>query len=179
MATGLAHREGALAQPRTSRVVNLAATAAVVLAVSVLATLPVALVAGYRPLIVRSGSMEPAVHVGDLVFTKRIRPTSAGLGDIVTFHDPTRGRELITHRVVRRTVQGDRLLFVTRGDANTGVERWSVAANGTIGELQFRLPRLGYAVSEFAIPAVRFAFVSLASLLLGLIILRRIWVDAR
>jgi len=77
VATGLAHREDALAQPRTSRVLNLAATAAVVLAVSVLATLAVALVAGYRPLIVRSGSMEPAVHVGDLVFTKRIRPTSA------------------------------------------------------------------------------------------------------
>ena len=40
-------------------------------------------------------------------------------------------------------------------------ERWSVAANGTIGELRLRIPRLGYAVSVFTIPAVRFAFLSL------------------
>jgi len=179
-ATGLSHREGAFAHTRrTGRLLHAAPTGAACVAVLLLGVLAAALVAGYRPLIVRSGSMAPAVRTGDLIFTKRVRPASAGPGEIVTFHDPSRARELITHRVVRRTSRGSRVFFVTLGDANTGVERWSVAANGTIGVLRLRIPSLGYAVSVFTIPAIRLVFVSLAALLLGGIVVRRIWVEPR
>jgi hypothetical protein len=63
------------------------------------------------------------------------------------------------------------------GDANTAVERWSVEADGTVGLLTLRIPKLGYAVAVFTIPAVRFAFISLASVVLGGLLIRRIWAD--
>jgi signal peptidase len=99
-----------------------------------------------RPLVVLSGSMEPALATGDVSVVRTVRPVDARPGDIVTFRDPANSERLITHRVRRMHVRGDSVTFVTRGDANDGSERWSVATDGEIGRVLYRIPELGWAL---------------------------------
>ena len=54
-----------------------------------------------------------------------ISPLDARVGDVVTFRDPEDPTRLSSHRVISMHVAPDGVAFVTKGDANTGVERWS------------------------------------------------------
>jgi signal peptidase I len=100
-----------------------------------------------RPLVVLSGSMEPALHTGDVSVVRSIAPLDARPGDIVTFRDPDNSKRLITHRVRDMRVQGDAVVFRTRGDANNLSERWRVPASGEIGRVMYRIPKLGWVLS--------------------------------
>src|SRR3712207_6626112 len=103
--------------------------------------------------------MAPAIRTGDLLLTKVIPPRKAKVGDVVSFHSPDGGR-LLTHRVVDRELQpGGRWSFVTRGDANTGVEQWGVDSEGRIGRVSLRLPKAGYAVAWIGQPLGRILLV--------------------
>lgn len=109
-----------------------------------LALMTVPRVAGYTPFTILTGSMEPEYGVGDVVIDEQIAPLDARRGDVVTFHDPHRGGALVTHRVVRLHTDGRKVSFVTQGDANNVSERWAVAANGTIGRVRMRVPKVGW-----------------------------------
>ena len=153
-------------------------TAALVLAVSATALLVAVLAGkalGYRALVDRSDSMQPAIAAGDVVLVDAIAPAEAAAGDIVTFRNPEGDEKLITHRVIRVRRDGDAFAFVTRGDANTGVERWTIPADGSLGRFVTRVPRVGYAIAWLGIPAVRFTFIALGAVLLVAAALRRIW----
>ncbi len=159
----------------TRRWIHGAASAALIAALAVLASLALGIVGGYRALIERSDSMAPALRAGDLILTKATAPTDASVDDVITFTDPLRHGVLITHRVVEKRANGSSVTFVTRGDANTGVERWSIDAEGTVGQLAWRIPTLGYAISWLALPGIRLLLVTVAALILGGVALRRIW----
>jgi signal peptidase len=137
------------------------------------ATLPT--LVGFQGFAVLSGSMEPTIGTGDVVVVRKIAPLDAHVGDVVTFRSPENPQKIITHRV--RTIQaaGDTVGFVTRGDANTGTERWSVPENGTIGKVEYRIPKLGYITNRVGSRVGRFAFLILPALLLAALELRRIW----
>lgn len=130
---------------------------------------------GSRSLTVLSGSMEPALHVGDVVVVEQVLPLDVRVGDIVTFRDPTDTSRLITHRVRQIDVEGRNVGFVTKGDANTSVERWSTDREGTIGRVQFHVWRLGFLMFWIRSPFGRLALVVLPALLLGTFELWRIW----
>ena len=100
-----------------------------------------------RPLVVLSGSMEPALGTGDVSVVRSIAPLDARPGDIVTFRDPDNAKRLITHRVRAMRVQGDAVVFRTRGDANNVSEHWRVPASGEIGRVIYRIPKLGWALA--------------------------------
>jgi signal peptidase I len=97
-----------------------------------------------RPLVVLSGSMEPALGTGDVSVVRTIAPLDARPGDVVTFRDPDDSERLITHRVREMHVQGGAVVFRTRGDANTASERWQVASEEEIGRVVYRIPKLGW-----------------------------------
>jgi signal peptidase I len=97
-----------------------------------------------RPLVVLSGSMEPTLGTGDVTVVRSVAPMSARPGDIVTFRDPDNADRLITHRVRAMHVQGEAVVFRTRGDANNVSERWRVPASGEIGRVIYRVPKLGW-----------------------------------
>jgi signal peptidase I len=99
---------------------------------------------GWRALTVVSGSMEPALNVGDVVISRQIPAGLAQPGQVVTFSDPSRAKKLITHRVRSVSIVDGMARFVTRGDANTGVERWSIPADGKVGLVERRVPKVGY-----------------------------------
>jgi signal peptidase len=100
-----------------------------------------------RPLVVLSGSMTPALRTGDVSVVRSIAPLDARPGDIVTFRDPDNGERLITHRVRAMHVQGDAVVFRTRGDANNVSEHWRVPASGEIGRVIYSIPKLGWVLA--------------------------------
>jgi signal peptidase len=137
------------------------------------AALPLAL--GGTSMVVRSGSMTPAIRTGDVVVVRPIAPTEAEVGDIVTFKDPAGSDRLLVHRVRAISRSGDQVEVITKGDANTTQEQWKVAANGTIGTVAYRVPTLGFAIGWIGSPAGRIGLVIVPSLLLAAMLLMRIW----
>ena len=130
---------------------------------------------GYRSFTVRSGSMTPAIETGDVVVTRSISPLSARVGDVVTFVDPEGTGKLFSHRVQSVRAAGDEVAFVTRGDANTSTEHWRVPADGSIGRVAYRIPKIGYALAWVDSGPARLALVAIPALLLLWTALARIW----
>lgn len=130
---------------------------------------------GWQSMTVLTGSMRPLLQPGDVVVDRMIAPASARPGDIVTFHDPNRGGKLVTHRVRFISRRGAMVDVVTRGDANSVGERWSVPAAGRIGRVEYRIPYLGYLGQWVGTPLGRLLAIVLPALTLAIIELRAVW----
>jgi len=100
--------------------------------------------AGMRSFTVMSGSMEPALGVGDVVVTKPMAAQDVRPGDVITFKDPDHHNRMLTHRVTTVHLAGERVLLATKGDANNRAERWSTPAGGRVGRVVYHLPLVGY-----------------------------------
>ena len=128
---------------------------------------------GYPALTVVSGSMEPTLATGSVVIDEVIAPAEARPGDVVTFQDPLRPRQL-THRLQRVRVDGDTFFMVTLGDANDAPERWNVPRDGEIGRVVAHLPKLGYARAALSTRYARLGALG-AVLALGALLLVDLW----
>ena len=88
----------------------------ILILLSVIATfIPVTIprLMGYQAYNIISGSMEPEIPVGSLVYVEPAQPAEVREGEIIVFYS---GGSAVTHRVVQnRLVEGE---FVTKGDAN-------------------------------------------------------------
>jgi signal peptidase len=128
-----------------------------------------------RPLAVLSGSMEPTLGTGDISVVRSIAPLDARPGDVVTFRDPSNSDRLITHRVRTMRAEGGAVVFVTKGDANDGSERWRVPASGEIGRVLYRIPELGWALMFARSKGLFVALLGIAVALLLVLELTAIW----
>jgi signal peptidase I len=144
-------------------------------AIGIALALAVPLAFDARPLAVLSGSMEPALGTGDVSVVRSIAPLDARPGDIVTFRDPSDPERLITHRVRAMRAQGDKVVFVTRGDANNVSERWRVPASGEIGRVVYRIPELGWALMYARSKGLLVVLLGAALALLLVLELMAIW----
>lgn len=129
----------------------------------------------HKVLSVLSGSMEPAIGTGDAILVRQIAPRSMRIGDVVTFRDPANQARLITHRVRGLTFSAGTAQVITKGDANTGVERWSVPLGGEVGLVRNRLPRVGQAFVWTRTAPGRLLLLVVPATLLAFCALRRIW----
>ncbi len=132
------------------------------------------LLLGERAVVVLSGSMEPAFSPGDVLIERGIEPRQVKIGQIVTFHEPGSDRS-ITHRVRSVEARGQKLVFTTKGDADNGVQRWSIGAGGELGQPQWRIPAIGYVVMLVKTPLGLIAIVLLPLLLLAGWEIFRVW----
>ncbi|MDP1833930.1 MAG: signal peptidase I [Candidatus Moranbacteria bacterium] len=97
----------------------------------------------YKVYTVQSGSMEPAIHTGSLIFVKS--QESYSVDDIVT--RATKGsRATVTHRIISKKTEGSKVIFETKGDANEDPDRESVSQDTIIGKKFFQIPYIGYPV---------------------------------
>ena len=96
---------------------------------------------GWRPVVVLSGSMAPALPVGGLAFLKPVNTSQVKAGDIISFQH---GNVRVTHRVaeITKDAQGA-LAFRTKGDANNDVDSGLVPAASVDGREVFAVPYLG------------------------------------
>ncbi len=85
-----------------------------------------------------SGSMEPSIPEGSLIYVRPVEWSEIEPGDIIAFR---RGGSVVTHRVVQvRVVEGD---FVTKGDANQTEDITTVAFSELVGRVERHFPRMG------------------------------------
>src|SRR5687768_9264439 len=90
--------------PRLKKIIHYALTgvsAACLITIGVFAlALKIPLFNAWQAFTIETGSMEPAIPTGSLIFTKKPANTAAiKVGDIITFEQPGFQNKLITHRV--------------------------------------------------------------------------------
>ncbi|NMB70133.1 signal peptidase I [candidate division WWE3 bacterium] len=93
---------------------------------------------------VQSGSMEPKIRVGSIVF---IRPTDQyKVGDIITFRSRESIKNTFTHRITRIEQDPDinKLVYYTKGDSNPNEDIAPVDRAMVLGKVFLNLPLLGY-----------------------------------
>lgn len=95
---------------------------------------------GLKAMAVVSGSMEPAIPVGSMVYVKSIAATRLQPGDVCTYR-LQREPALVTHRVVQVDALHQTLL--TRGDANARPDP-AVPFDRVVGRVVFHLPCAGW-----------------------------------
>ena len=95
---------------------------------------------GIRPTLVGSGSMRPALDVGDVVMVTAVSADAVSEGDIIQFGE---GGTSTIHRVVKVQENGSRV-FVTQGDANDSPDLDPVEAEQIKGRVRFRIPKVGW-----------------------------------
>ena len=161
--------------PRLRPVLRFGAAAIAGAAATLLVIVGVSFGFGYRTFAVLSGSMEPNIMTGDAVVDEPIHPLQAHVGDVITFKDPSRGGELVTHRVRSIRQEGGIVAIVTKGDANDTVERFKVPAGGSIGRVKLVLPSAGRVIAAIRGRYGRLLLIALPALLLGIYELSRIW----
>lgn len=93
---------------------------------------------GWQQYTVLTGSMEPEIPVGSMVYVEQVAPQDLSEGDVVTFGS---GEETVTHRVVsNHTVEGE---LITKGDANAEEDLTPIPYSLVIGKVVLALPELG------------------------------------
>lgn len=123
---------------------------------------------GLQVFTVLSGSMEPAYHVGSLIYVKDVDPYKLESGDVITFmlDEST----IATHRIVE--VISDEndasvVQFRTKGDANNTVDGGLVHYRNVIGKPVFTVPYLGYVANYIQNPPGKYiTFIVCAAVLL-------------
>jgi signal peptidase len=144
------------------------AAAALLVSVSLLFGLPRLL--GWDLVVVQSGSMEPALPVGSLMFVEPAEPEAVAVGDIVSYRPPhERDPNIrVTHRVVGVLQQEGSLAFRTKGDANEDPDTYLVPVDNVEGKVGWHVPWLGYIAQRLRTPM---GFLGLILLPGGIIIL--------
>jgi signal peptidase len=105
---------------------------------------------GYESFVVYSGSMEPAIHVGDLAVVAPAKPTEMMVGDIITYRTAQQPDVVVTHRLIGIGMdEQGRLVFQTKGDANEVADQVVVQQGAVLGRVAYTIPVIGYLV-EFA-----------------------------
>ena len=109
------------------------------------------------PLIVISDSMTidkkndtGAFNKGDLIFVKRVDPTTLKVGDIITYISNDKEGSIITHRIVSIYEDGT---FETKGDFSPGYDVDPVKHDQVVGVYTGRIARAGDLALFFQTPA--------------------------
>jgi signal peptidase I len=128
--------------------VLLARRAGLVLALTAVALLILAHLLGWSAMIVRSGSMEPAVPVGSLVLVRPVSGQDVRVGDAIAVRRSRSARPVtVLHRVVALDERDGRRFAELKGDANPTPDSEPVALTEPVARLVAVVPGAGYALA--------------------------------
>lgn len=122
-----------------------------------------------RVLVVKSGSMTPAINVGSLIFISPensiIAPIAAEIPkyfpqDIVMFKKAG-SSNFITHRIINWYEKNGAVFYKTKGDANNTADSDLISQNNVFGKVAFSIPYIGYAVDFARMPYGYFLLIIL------------------
>lgn len=91
-----------------------------------------------RMFYVITGSMEPLIPIGSVVFSEAVGIDQVGAGTVLVFND-TDHKRITAHRVVEVQAAG----FVTQGDANKYRDRYLVKSADVVGRVVGVFPMSG------------------------------------
>ncbi|WP_256300400.1 signal peptidase I [Haloarchaeobius salinus] len=126
---------------------------------------------GDASFVVVSGSMEPAISVGDAVVVAEVDGDDVRVGDVITYVTADRSVPT-THRVIdiQQTAAGPE--FVTQGDNNEDPDASTVTPDRLVGRVMLTIPLIGYVV-EFVGTTTGFALLVAAPI--ALLVLTELW----
>lgn len=106
-----------------------------------------------------SGSMEPAIPTGSIVYVKSVEASEIDKDEVIAFYSDSDTGAIITHRVVKNQVVSGQ--FITKGDANEKEDVTPVDYDRLIGKVVFSMPILGSILASIAEPTGKIAAVCL------------------
>ena len=115
---------------------------------------------GYRPLVVYSGSMTPAISTGSVVVVKQVVAEHLNIGDEISVKLKESGH-LVTHRVQARQLVDGKWVYQTKGDANKFPDPQPFVVENVVGKVAWDVPWLGYAIVYTSNPLARFGIVAI------------------
>lgn len=117
---------------------------------------------GHKPLVVVSGSMEPTLQVGSLLYYHEENLDNLKKGDILVYKSK---KHIISHRVVENLDGG----FITKGDANKTNDSVIVSDEQVLGEgTDWCIPYLGF-YADFIYTHKYLLFITVAILIVDLL----------
>jgi signal peptidase len=96
---------------------------------------------GFNLSIVGSGSMKPAMDVGDIVIVREIAADDIHEDDVILYKKES---SMTIHRIIEIQHDNPSISFVTKGDANSAPDPVPVHPEQIVGEVVFRIPKLGW-----------------------------------
>jgi signal peptidase len=119
---------------------------------------------GHQLVVIRGGSMSPAIPLGALVDVARTPEDQIRPGDVVAVTGDN--GVVVTHRVVRVAQMPDGLYFATKGDANAASDPVMVPASSMQGRVDASIPGLGYLLYLLTLPTGVVSILCLALMML-------------
>lgn len=92
---------------------------------------------GIRSFVVLSGSMDPSLPLGSIVYTQK---GNYQVGDVISF---SLRSVTVTHRIVAVQTEGKKQLYQTKGDANKGADNELVSESQIVGKQVYRVLNAG------------------------------------
>lgn len=96
------------------------------------------IIAGIRSFVVLTGSMQPQIPVGSIVYT--LPSSRYEAGDIIAF---TKNEVTVTHRIIAIKTENGQTMYQTQGDANNVADTDLVAPRDVIGRMEVQFPGIG------------------------------------
>lgn len=93
---------------------------------------------GVKSYVIISGSMQPELNIGDIVFVKK--ELDLHEGDIISFRQ---GQSVITHRINKVIDEDGKIVYQTKGDNNNIEDSGTITAETIEGKVIWKLPKLG------------------------------------
>jgi signal peptidase I len=122
---------------------------------------------GVRPVVITSGSMEPAIPTGSLTLTHEIPASDAAVGDVVMVTAASGSR--VTHRVISTSRSGDQVALELQGDANEVPDPETYVVS-RVDRVVLDVPWVGYLFSALRTPVGLFGLGVLTTVLVVLIV---------
>ena len=127
----------------------------------------------YDTFIVTSGSMEPEIQTGALLFTHSVSADKIEVGDTITFRQGSDTDSYTTHKVID-IESTDPILFQTQGIANEAPDPASVNRENLVGKKLFSIPLIGYIINWAGTTNGLIILILIPAVILTVIELRRI-----
>lgn len=126
---------------RGGKILSVVGTALIVGVILLCSLLIVPKAFGCQMYHVLSGSMEPELAVGSLIYVREEKPEEIEADDIIAFYGSLEDSGIITHRVIKNNVVSG--TFRTKGDANEQEDPLAVPYENFIGRVIFSVPYMG------------------------------------
>lgn len=172
------------ATTRRRRIISRLTTAAMIAAFALATIMVLPTLLGYERYVIISGSMEPTLPVGSVVYDEVVSVDDLEVGDIITFVPPPEFgiSAPVTHRIVRITVAeegtepaGERI-FRTQGDNNDDMDPWLMVLDGPDqGRMAHHIPYVGYVYMALQVGWVQLLVIGIPAVALIVYIVASLW----
>jgi len=131
---------------------------------------------GYDGFVVTSGSMEPEIQTGSLLFTRPLLAEKITVGDTITFQEDG---GYTTHKVVEKNISGTEISFVTKGVNNDSPDPGTVSPEEITGVKILSIPLLGYVTAWAGTTKGFIGMVVVPAVLIILIELKELYIKIK